>query len=89
MMSDSEARIAETVARLDAEIRRRKIRLSPDGRMTEGAAEQLVGLRPGAFRKYRAIGTSPLFFRIAWQSARITYRADDLARWIEARRESP
>jgi hypothetical protein len=84
-----QARIEATAAALREAARDQGMPVTPDGRVREADAELLACYSPGAFRRFRALGTGPAFYRLSINGARISYKLSDLARWVEDRREQP
>jgi hypothetical protein len=80
---DLAERIADCLATLEATARASTIPITGDGRVSEPAAAELVGLAAGTLRNLRA-GSCPLaFYKVA---GRVTYRLADLAEFIERQR---
>lgn len=61
--------------------------ISGDRRVAESDAARLLGLAHGTLRNLRQEGRGPRAYSIGMNGARISYRLDDLASWIEAARE--
>lgn len=59
--------------------------VSADGRVSEEAAAELLGVTAGTLRNWRAVGLSPAWYRPR-PGAKATYRLADLGRFIEAGR---
>ena len=57
--------------------------VSPDGRVSETAAAQLLGLEVSTLSNLRSMGVAPPYFRRSWGGTRNSYRLYDLALHIE------
>lgn len=78
-------RVEISFARLMTEIRARAIAISADGRIGERDAASLLGYNQGWFRQMRGEGSGPPFYRLGVAGAKVSYRVDDLAMWVESR----
>lgn len=61
--------------------------VTPDGRVSEGDAAELLGYAEGTMRNMRSAGGGPSFFNRPLGGFAKSYRVADLARWIERARE--
>ncbi|AUN94983.1 hypothetical protein C0099_08575 [Pseudazoarcus pumilus] len=82
----SEQRTHEIAQAMRDAIRANRVAVSCDERVSEADAAQLLGLHPGTLKNLRHQGTGPPAYRIPVAGSRISYRVDDLAAWVEARR---
>lgn len=78
-------RTAET---LHAAARAASYWVSGDGRIGEADLASLLGLTPASLANKRREGSAPPAFNLGGGGHRVTYRIDDVARWIEAHRDS-
>lgn len=84
---DLEDRVEATTLALRAAAIEAGMRVSGDGRITEGAAGELLQIEVETLQKKRAEGKGPPFYRVALDGARLSYKISDLARWVEEQRE--
>jgi hypothetical protein len=83
-MNDRRAIDVERVAaRLAASARERGAFVTGDGRVSEDAAAELLGLQPRTMARKRQNGSGPQWFRIGGPGYRVSYRLSDLAVWLE------
>lgn len=61
--------------------------ISGDLRVSEKEAAKLLGYAAGYLKKMRQEGRAPKHYTRGVGGGRISYRLDDIAEWIEARRE--
>ncbi|MCK1539115.1 MULTISPECIES: hypothetical protein [unclassified Bradyrhizobium] len=80
-------RAADTASALLTAARDAGMTITGDGRVTEADAAVLLGYAPETLAKKRTLGSGPVAYGRGFGGARISYRLDDLARWIEAGRE--
>lgn len=60
------------------------MRITPDGRVSEADAAELIDLHPTTLKGLRNGSQGPSFYyRGAGNGSRISYRFDDLAAWLE------
>lgn len=52
-----------------------------DSLMDENYVAQLTGLSLSSIRRYRTLGTGPVFIKLG---SAVRYRKSDVAKWIEA-----
>ena len=81
-----EDRVQATADRLRQAAEKAGMVVTADGRISESDSEILTGYGRGTFRGLREVGVGPAWYRAAVASARISYRIDDLAAWLEGRR---
>lgn len=62
--------------------------ISGDGRVSEADAAKLLGYAPRYLKQMRIEGRSPIAYRCGMAGARVSYRIEDLGRWIEERRDT-
>lgn len=74
---------------LENEAKRRGMTVTPDGRVREADAEILLGYAAGGLRSLREFSNAPAHYRAPVCGSRISYRLEDLASWLEFRREEP
>lgn len=86
--SSLSADVAATAERLEAAAARASYWISADGRMGEADVAELLGLTPGTLANKRREGTAPLAYVLGGRGHRVSYRLIDIARWIEAHRDS-
>lgn len=85
---DEEERVAATVERLRAACGELGFELTADDRVGEPEAAHLVGYKQESFANLRRWKVGPASYRRrAGESKVISYRLDDLAKWIEGTRE--
>lgn len=77
-------RVSETVELFRAACRRENHWLSGDDRVNEATAARLLGFAEGSLKNLRWAGDGPPHYRSV--GARISYKLQDLALWIEQRR---
>lgn len=70
-----------TAEQLAEACRRAGLRVTPDGRISEAAAADLLGLAPGTVRNWRSQHRPLAYVRIG---GRVTYRLETLAALINA-----
>lgn len=61
--------------------------ITGDGRVGEADAAQLLGMAAGSLKNQRTEGRGPPAYMRGVAGMRVSYRLDDLARWIEGGRE--
>lgn len=81
-------RVEATLRLLLAAVREAGVPMSGDRRVSEENAAALVGVAAGTLKNLRTEGTGPAAYRTPVGGSRWSYRLDDLAAWLEARRES-
>ena len=81
-------RIARTVKSLMHAAGDADMVVSGDGRVSEADAAVLLGYAPNYLKQMRAVGRGPVAYRLGLIGARVSYRIEDLSRWIEERRNS-
>lgn len=81
---DLQQRISATVTRLEAWCAEHGRWVSPDKRVREDVAAEILGMAPGTMRNRRA-ALAPVLpcYQV---SGRVTYRLDDLAALVESSR---
>lgn len=62
--------------------------VTADGRVSEACIAQLLGVAPGTMRNRRREGRAPPHYRVGGAGHGVTYRLDEVARWIEVCREN-
>jgi hypothetical protein len=82
-----EDRIAATEAALLTAARDAGMPVTGDGRVRECDAAALLGYGVETLAKKRAAGTGPSAYGRGFAGARVSYRLEDLAIWIEEGRE--
>jgi len=82
-MTDLQQRIASTEKEFRVWCEMNGFSVSPDGRVSETAAAQLLGLETSTLANLRSMGLSPAYFRRSWGGTRNSYRLRDLALHIE------
>jgi len=85
-MDNFEERVESTLETFRQYVVDRGHQITPDGRVVEAVAADLVGRQPKTLGNMRNIGTGPRYYRI---SGRIEYRLQDLALWVEQGAEDP
>ncbi|MCK1431067.1 hypothetical protein [Bradyrhizobium sp. 87] len=85
--ADLANRVADTAAALLASARDAGMTITGDSRIKECDAAVLLGYAPDTLAKKRTQGSGPAAYSRGFGGARISYRIDDLAQWIEAGRE--
>lgn len=85
--TEAAARIAATAAALEAAARAAGMWLTADLRIGEVDAAEMIGLAAPTLANRRAAGTAPPHYRIGGGGHRVSYRLNDLARFIEFLRE--
>jgi len=85
MDNDHELRIARIVSIFRQAVADSGATTTLDGRVSEEMAAVLLEKAPRSLANYRTAGLGPSFYRIG---GRVTYSLEDLARWIEAGRET-
>lgn len=81
---DLDQRVRATTEVLLVAIAQREIEMTADQRVGEAAAACLVGLAPGSLKNARSEGRGPeKFYRLTVGGSRVSYRVQDIARWIE------
>lgn len=88
MKLDVAVRTAQTADRLLREARAREFWITPDCRIGERDAAELIGWCAGHLRNARSEGRAPRFYRIGGAGHRVSYRIDDLAEFIESLAQS-
>lgn len=83
MTDDLKQRAAETEQSFRVWCSENGFSVSPDGRVSETAAAQLLGLEVSTLANLRSMGLSPAFFRRSWGGTRNSYRLRDLSLHIE------
>lgn len=82
--SDREQRISRVTQMLKSAALDRGIHVTPDGRVGEIGAAQLLELQPASLKGLRNSDKGPSFYyRSAGNGSKISYRIDDLAIWLE------
>lgn len=76
-----------TAARLLGAATQAGMTISGDLRVSEKEAAKLLGYAAGYLKKMRQEGRAPKHYTRGVGGGRISYRFDDIAEWIEARRE--
>jgi hypothetical protein len=84
-MTDAD-RLAGTTRMLLAAAREAAMPVTGDGRVSEADASRLLGFGDGTMRNLRLEGRAPRAYRAPINGCRISYRIEDLAAWVEARR---
>ena len=82
-----EERAASSFRMLEAACRDAGHFITGDGRVTDEAVAGLLGIAKDTLANWRAEGKGPRHYRIGIKGGRVTYRLDDLARWIESTRD--
>ncbi|WP_323012522.1 hypothetical protein [Castellaniella sp.] len=82
--TDLEQRVASTTETYLQWIEQHGRQITPDGRVGEALAADLVGASAKTLRSMRGQGLGPTFHKTA---GRVTYRVADLALWIERGRQ--
>lgn len=82
----AEHRAIMTAARLADAARDADMVISGDDRVSEADAATLLGYAPNYLKQMRAEGRGPVAYQLGLNGARVSYRIDDLSRWIEERR---
>lgn len=81
-------RVAASGRSLEAAARQAGMVVTGDGRVSENAAGELLGLAPGTLRNWRSERDGPPSYQIGVGSgSRVSYRLAELAEWLESRRE--
>jgi hypothetical protein len=62
--------------------------ITGDGRVSEIDAAGLLGLNPGSLKNMRHEDGAPIAYRLPVNGSRVSYRLQDLAEWIEKRRDA-
>ncbi|MFN9527375.1 MAG: hypothetical protein ACK561_10735 [Pseudomonadaceae bacterium] len=82
--SNREQRISQVAQMLRSAALERGIHVTPDGRVGEIGAAQLLELQPASLKGLRNCDKGPSFYyRGAGNGSKISYRIDDLAIWLE------
>lgn len=84
-MNDAD-RIEATRRLLEKSVRESGAWLSGDGRVGEDIAAKLLGFNAGSLANKRAEGTAPRWYKLGGSGHKVTYRLEDLARFIERHR---
>lgn len=79
------SRCEEAYACLLTEVRARGLAMSADERIGERDAATLLNYAPRWFAQMRHEGSGPAFYRLGVGGAKVSYRLQDLAMWIESR----
>lgn len=85
-VDDLAERIARTAERFRAEVVEGRAFMTGDRRVGVDVAARLVGLSASYLKNLRN-GSGPRWYRIGGAGHRVTYRLDDLAAWVEGRRD--
>lgn len=80
-------RAADTAQTLLAAARDAGMVITGDLRIKECDAAVLLGYAPETLAQKRTQGSGPVAYGRGFGGARVSYRLDDLARWIEAGRD--
>lgn len=83
--NDLEQRIAATERVFCAWVNEHGRQITPDGRVFEVTAAELLGRAPKTLSNLRAADLGPAYFRAG---GRVEYRLSDLAEWLETNRET-
>lgn len=84
---DLAVRVQRTADLLRAAVTARAIFITADERIGEADAADLTGYAVATLKNLRALGVGPIYFsRAAGPGGKVSYRLDDLARWIERAR---
>lgn len=83
----AEERAEQTAQRLRETCEKQGIFITADNRVGEESAASLNGMAPGSLKNSRQLGNSPDYYRCPAGGSRISYRIEDIAQWIEYRRE--
>ncbi len=86
-MDDLQARSDRLVERFRVVVEKRGMFLTPDERVCEGDAAELLGYAVGTLRNMRSAGGGPSFFNRPLGGFNKSYRLEDLATWLERSRE--
>lgn len=81
------ARVEAAVIQLEKACNDRGVLLTGDERISEADATSLLGYAPGSLKNLRTLGSAPPYYRRGVAGGRISYKLEDLARWIEVGRE--
>lgn len=77
-------RVAKVALALKGEAINRGFRITPDERVNEADAAELLDLQPATLKALRNGAQGPSFYnRGAGNGSRVSYRFDDLAAWLE------
>lgn len=77
-------RLEQVAQCLRAAALERAMRITPDGRLSEADAAELIDLHPTTLKGLRNGSQGPSFYyRSAGNGSRVSYRFDDLAAWLE------
>jgi hypothetical protein len=70
-------------------VKRKGISITADDRIGEADAAELIGYAPSTLKTMRGtFGTGPAWYRAPVGRAQISYRLEDLANWVEEKREA-
>lgn len=83
-MSELQERIEATAQVFRQWVLDQGYRATPDGRVVEAVAADLLGRAPKTLSNLRSLGMGPVYFRAG---GRVEYRIHDLAEWVETSRE--
>lgn len=88
MSITQEEQIRETEGMLRASAISAGYPISGDGRVTEQDAASLLSYSRSQLKAMRAEGNGPRYYAVGMSGARISYRLQDLASWVEMARSS-
>jgi hypothetical protein len=83
----SDARIQLTFVLLKKRALDHGFAVSSDERVSEGSAARLLSIHPGTLIRLRREGRAPPSYGLGVGGSRISYSLQDLAAWLETRRE--
>ena len=83
-MSELQERIEATAQVFRQWVLDKGHRVTPDGRVVEAVAAELLGRAPKTLSNLRSMSMGPVYFRAG---GRVEYRIHDLAEWVETSRE--
>lgn len=88
LAADLSGRVEQTEARLREAAQNAGYWISADGRIGEQDLAKLLGMPVATLVNRRREGRSPPFYRMGVRSgSRVSYRLDEVAKWIETSRE--
>lgn len=86
-MTDQDQRIQETTNAYRAWCTEHGVSVTPDGRVGESDAARILGYgNPGSLKNLRQQGFAPPHYLRVVAGAKVSYRLQDLAIWIESSR---
>lgn len=83
-----QARIEATAEMLRQIAVERGEAITPDGRVSERVAAELVGYEPRSLQNLRYLDAGPAYYRRPFAGSNVSYRLIDISSWIENSRES-